>query len=129
MFVIVPMEPVAKARPRVVTANGRTRTYTPARTVAAEQEVRAHLLPYRGSFGPGVPLYVAITFYMRRPRTGPDHPIKGRDLDNMAKLVLDAMNGLVYPDDAQVVEMHVRKTWASGDACVHVRVLDGTLGA
>jgi Holliday junction resolvase RusA-like endonuclease len=123
MFAVLPMEPVSKSRPRVVTANGRTRTYTPARTVVAEQEVRAHLLPYRDSFGHGEPLYVAITFYMRRPRRGPDHPIKGRDLDNMAKLMLDALNGLVYPDDAQVVEMHVRKAWVAGDSCVHVRVL------
>lgn len=31
------------------------------------------------------------------------------DLDNVAKAVLDALNGIAYEDDAQVVELVVRK--------------------
>ena len=31
------------------------------------------------------------------------------DADNEAKLVMDALNGLVWADDAQVVDLHVVK--------------------
>ena len=34
------------------------------------------------------------------------------DADNVAKLFLDALNGLAYTDDAQVVELHIHKAWS-----------------
>lgn len=38
-------------------------------------------------------------------------PQKKPDTDNIAKIVLDALNGLAYPDDKQVVELQVLKTY------------------
>lgn len=38
-------------------------------------------------------------------------PTKKPDTDNIAKIVLDALNGLAYPDDKQVVELQVLKTY------------------
>jgi hypothetical protein len=35
------------------------------------------------------------------------------DSDNLAKLALDAMEGIVYADDVQVVELWVRKVYGS----------------
>jgi len=43
---------------------------------------------------------------IRRPVTRPD-------LDNMLKLVGDSLNGIVYRDDAQVVQMVGAKMWSS----------------
>jgi Holliday junction resolvase RusA-like endonuclease len=40
---------------------------------------------------------------IQRPRVGKP------DADNLAKAVLDAGNGLLYLDDAQVAELHVRR--------------------
>ncbi len=34
---------------------------------------------------------------------------KDRDVDKLARAALDAMNGIVYVDDKQVVELHVEK--------------------
>lgn len=34
------------------------------------------------------------------------------DLDNAAKLVLDALNGIAWDDDSQVSELHVRRVRA-----------------
>ena len=31
------------------------------------------------------------------------------DLDNLSKAVLDAMNGIVYKDDTEVIELHLKK--------------------
>jgi Holliday junction resolvase RusA-like endonuclease len=40
------------------------------------------------------------------------------DLDNMAKPILDALNGLVYADDRQLSQMTVRKTQLTSPAVV-----------
>ena len=82
--------------------------------------------------GPGVlfdrqkPVTVTIWFYLKRPATDfvgrqrcpgnlrneslqcPVLPI-GPDIDNLAKFVLDAMNGIVYHDDRQVVRLQLYK--------------------
>jgi Holliday junction resolvase RusA-like endonuclease len=46
---------------------------------------------------------------------------KKPDLDNVAKGYLDAMNGIVYKDDVQVVSLHVTKRYET-IASVHVCV-------
>jgi len=42
------------------------------------------------------------------------------DLDNVAKIVLDAFNGVVFEDDAQVYKLRVLKGY--GDPCLSVAV-------
>jgi crossover junction endodeoxyribonuclease RusA len=32
-----------------------------------------------------------------------------RDIDNVLKVLLDAMNGIVYIDDSQIIELHIKK--------------------
>ena len=34
------------------------------------------------------------------------------DADNVAKVCLDALNGVAYPDDRLICDLHVRKRWA-----------------
>lgn len=41
--------------------------------------------------------------------TGDIRPVVKRDCDNIAKIVLDALNHIAYHDDAQVVELVVCK--------------------
>ena len=41
--------------------------------------------------------------------------VKKPDLDNVAKAILDAMNGIVYMDDSQVVGLSVHKFYAEED--------------
>lgn len=92
----VPGEPRSKGRPRV-TQRG---TYTPKETLIAERIVRN---AWRG-LGEEPFLFqllVEIDFYNGNKRR--------RDLDNMAKLVLDALNKEAYEDDNQVVELNLRK--------------------
>ena len=38
------------------------------------------------------------------------------DIDNVVKMVLDAMNGIVYPDDRLVVSVMACKGWSLDDA-------------
>ena len=41
---------------------------------------------------------------------------KHGDLDNYAKTVQDALNGLAYADDRQITALHARKVWVVGPA-------------
>lgn len=89
--------PVPKARPR---PGARGRFYVPSQ---AEQEALALVMAkYRGTYGREEKLAVFIEFHFaggRRPG----------DLDNLAKLVLDALQDAgVYPNDLQVTELHAR---------------------
>ena len=34
------------------------------------------------------------------------------DLDNLTKFLLDALNGVIWPDDKQIAEIHARKIWS-----------------
>lgn len=44
---------------------------------------------------------------------GETRPTKKPDADNIAKAVLDGLNGVAYKDDTQVVELAVSKVWSS----------------
>jgi len=39
------------------------------------------------------------------------YPTKKPDADNIAKIVLDALNGVAYTDDTQVVNLSVQKRY------------------
>ena len=72
------------------------------------------------------PLRVTLDFYEIRPkshfRTGkyagelkasaPKYNTSRRDVDNLCKFILDALNKRLYDDDSQVVELHSTKRWA-----------------
>ena len=40
-------------------------------------------------------------------------PTKKPDLDNIAKAVLDSLNGIAYKDDSQIVSMVVSKKYSN----------------
>ena len=42
------------------------------------------------------------------------YPTRG-DLDNLSKGILDALNGIAYVDDKQVVELHLSRSWSVSD--------------
>jgi Holliday junction resolvase RusA-like endonuclease len=62
-------------------------------------------------------------------RAGEIRPTKGGrgnpDLDNIAKAICDALNGIAYHDDAQVVDLKVVKYY-SDTPCVTVTVEEVT---
>lgn len=81
-------------------AGGRAHRYTPASTRKYQQDVA---LIARGS---GVreidgPVALEVDLYW------PDN--RRRDLDNGAKTIADALNGIAYDDDSQIVRLVVRK--------------------
>ena len=116
----IPGVPVAKGRPRL----GRYGTYTPQKTKDYEDKIRMSarrvMAHYRGIILEGA-LEVIVTVILpvpdsyskkRRERclAGLDRPIGRPDLDNYLKC-LDALNGIVWKDDSQVVTMTAQKRY------------------
>lgn len=75
------------------------------------------------------PVRVDVEFVYRTPKRGAvDGQLRtGRpDLDNLIKQILDSLNGAVWADDAQVVEIAARKVYGPDEATrIHVAWVDG----
>jgi Holliday junction resolvase RusA-like endonuclease len=122
-------DPVGKQRPRF-TKTGRT--YTPKKTSDYEGMIADKAMV---AMGPSTPLETPVAVYIYINHAIPSSYSKKRkeaclnrferpkkpDLDNVAKAYLDAMNGIVYKDDVQVVSLHVTKRYDT-IASVHVCV-------
>ena len=91
--IVVPGRPVPKGRPRVV----RGHTYTPAATVAAERTI-AFLARKAGAKPVKGPVAVRMGFFFQDGRAR-------RDIDNLTKLVLDALNSVAFKDDRHVIQL------------------------
>jgi Holliday junction resolvase RusA-like endonuclease len=117
-------EPQGKQRPRFVRRGNHVSTYTPEKTKTYEDEIRYMARAAMGASPPlETPVTVAIYIRMEIPKSfskqkrkdaleGVIKPMKKPDIDNCAKCFLDAMNGHVYLDDKQVVNLHVTKVWS-----------------
>ncbi len=114
----IPGEPVGKARPRVV-RNG-SRTYTPEKTVNYEALVKVEFQRQGGRMMKDGPVKMRVVAWYGIPRSaskrkqeamrgGLIRPTKKPDCDNVAKIIADALNGLAWRDDSQVVSLHVEK--------------------
>lgn len=124
--IIVPGAPVPKGRPRATASGGHARMFTPAKTRRYEDLIRleaGRVMEGRGQLQG--PTKVTIRAYIPMPQALAKHKTKGPaaeagvirpltkpDVDNMAK-VIDALNGIVWPDDNQVVELTVEKFYSS----------------
>lgn len=138
VFITVHAEPVGKGRPRI-TKNGN---YTPDRTRAYEELVR---LEYRkqarlrgGVWFADRAVAVRITAYYKTPKSASRTrreamtlldvlPVRRPDVDNVSKLILDALNGVAWVDDAQVAVLHVAKVY-SVDPRVEIMITDEEVG-
>jgi len=103
----VPGEPRSKGRPRFSRGeDGSAHVFTDRATKDGESAI-ANAAVFASPFlEPSErPIKVEATFYLYRRNR--------RDLDNMAKLILDALNGVVYVDDEQVVSLSVVKKRAA----------------
>lgn len=107
--------PVPKARARTVRMkNGRTMSFTPAKTANWEDSIRAQALRSRPGQLLDGPLVMEATFYLLRPKSKPKkvkYPDTKPDLDNLVKSVKDALEGIIYTNDSRIVEEVVRKRY------------------
>ena len=99
---VIPGDPSSKQRPRAAITGGGMRIYTPKDTVAAEALIRSAVRIGNRSLvvDEDAAFEVRLSFHAAT--------MQRRDVDNMVKLVFDACTGVVWKDDAQVLELHAR---------------------
>lgn len=123
MTIVVPGEPQGKARPRFVRIGKGVKTYTPSTTIEYEDLIRkCWHKDTKGSHIYEDPVVMMVTAYFAIPkraskvqaqqmREGIILPTKKPDVDNILKVVADALNGFAYEDDKQVVQMGCKKLY------------------
>lgn len=106
MEFIVEGEPQGKARPRFSRRSGTV--YTPSKTAKYEKQIRKAFLAVGGKMIPS-------DCYVNRPAKKPD-------VDNILKAVLDALNGMAYKDDKQVIEVTCGKWYSQSSGFLKISV-------
>lgn len=131
----VPGEPVAKGRPKIGInpGTGRAQAFTPSKTRKAESDVKlfaSNAMGGRALFADA--MKVEVTAFRAKGMPGKpdarigtkarsdwDNAIIGRlapttkpDADNYLKLALDACNGVVWKDDALIVDCTIRRRYS-----------------
>lgn len=127
---MIPGEPCAKQRPRL----GKGYTYTPQKTVNYETLVRELYILQNFRQQLEGELVMTVRAYFTIPKSaskkkaadmvsGRIRPTKRPDWDNVGKIISDALNGLAYHDDSQIVSATVEK-WYSLEPRVEVILME-----
>lgn len=134
----VPGIPVAQPRAKAFSRNGHAGVYTPGKTPSGKSNgvaefkaairIKAAEL-HQGALMAG-PLQVDLEFVFPRQaaRVWKSKPmpryrkITKPDRDNLDKLVMDALKGVLWLDDNQVCAGSINKWHAAGDEAPHVLI-------
>lgn len=131
---VVPGEAVGKGRPRVSTIGGHAHMFTPAKTanyetliaLAAQQAMNGREL-IGGPVMLEMKIFVSVAQSWSKKKTaealqGVVMPTKKPDADNVLKAICDGINGIVFKDDVQVVNVSLSKRFSETPG-VSVRVV------
>lgn len=133
----IPGEPCAQGRPRFSTIGGYVKAIDPAKSRNQKAFVKylaTTAAKQQGWTYTDLPLYVEIIAYMGIPKSKPkkwrtaairgqERPTKKPDVDNLFKLVTDALSGIIYADDKQIVSCRVQK-WYSTEPHTDVKIIE-----
>jgi Holliday junction resolvase RusA-like endonuclease len=114
--------PTGKGRPRATVRGRHAAVYTDAKTRAAEDSFLAQALPFKPARPLLGPLSVSIECACQIPASWSKRkraeallqriqPLGKPDVDNVAKLILDTLNGVFYVDDTQVTILNICKRY------------------
>ena len=117
----VPGKITGKGRPRVNTTTAIA--YTPTKTKDYEDLIKQYfIMKYRGIKPLDGRLSVTIKAYFGIPKNASKKqreemlnnyisPVKKPDIDNIAKIILDALNKLAFNDDNQITKLNIEKVY------------------
>lgn len=121
----VPGNPFGKQRPKFARHGKFVQTYTPKETLQHEKIIaQVYEDVAKGKkFEKKAPLDIQITAYYPIPQSTSkkkrkemlEHkirPVVKPDLDNVAKLIYDALNGVAWHDDNAIVDTQIRKFYS-----------------
>lgn len=121
---VVPGAPYGKGRARVGTIAGKARMFTPEKTMNYESWV-AHFAAQAMGRRPLIEEAVVVHMSIKCPvpaswskkkqadaLAGRIFPKSKPDIDNVEKIIYDAINNVVWKDDVQVVDVVKRKRYS-----------------
>lgn len=123
----VPGKPHGKARARIFYNKtvGKHMSMTPDNTVLYENLIKEQFLSSANGFhiDRDKPVFLSICAKFLPPKSTPKKkreemigrnilPLKKPDMDNIVKVVADALNGVAYHDDTQIALLEASKIYA-----------------
>jgi len=120
----VPGQPYVNGRPRIGKVGAHARMFTPEKTVNYENLVKysaqqamagAALIEGACDVKLRIDCQIPASWSQKKQRAaaaGEIRPTSKPDADNVIKAVFDAMNGVVWKDDVQVVDIAVSKFYS-----------------
>lgn len=133
MKIVFNIEPQQQERPRATGRGKFIRMYDPPKTAKFKRELKQLArLEMQGKDKFDSAISVTIRFFRRvqksiskrehaRRTKGHVRPIVKPDLDNYIKSTLDALNGVIWTDDAAIVELNTSK-WYADDPRIEIEV-------
>ena len=129
----IPGKVVGKQRPKFSRQGNFVKTYTPEKTVNYENWVKMCWMNSGQEKIQGNIIAVIVARFMipqsfskkKRKELNEKPCPKKPDCDNIAKSILDALNGIAYDDDAQIVDLSVSKVYSATEECVDLYLTEG----
>lgn len=118
-----------KGRPRFSNYGKFGKAYTPADTASYENLIKVQFKITCGDWFSELPLKMKITAIhgitksttkkdKAKMLSGELKPTKKPDADNIVKVICDALNGIAYRDDTQIVELEAKKVYGDQEKVV-----------
>ncbi len=117
--------PKGWTRPIITAANARTKPWRQEVAGAALAAMDKDLLDCAGK---NVPFRLSVTFRFQKPKSVKKtvlEKVTKPDTDKLIRSVLDALTGIVWTDDSQVVEILARKQFGSPGAEISIEEIGG----
>jgi Holliday junction resolvase RusA-like endonuclease len=119
----VPGVPQGKHRPRFARRGKYVHTYKAAEDEKRESVIRIAYYKAAGDIGPysgPIAIWIDAMYsipqsWSKKRKLDPGPKISKPDIDNIAKSVLDGLNGLAFVDDAQIIHLSSKKRWGEWD--------------
>lgn len=114
-------QPQGKARPRFRSCGKYVQTYTPKSTMEYETQIKNEYYLQEKKYYSKEPLSIKIRAFYEIPKSWSKkkkaiatdlRPMVKPDLDNIIKVVLDALNKVAYADDKQVCRIYSEKYYS-----------------
>ena len=127
------MEPCPKSLPRTTFGDGSVQAFNVDRTTAAMALIKTSAIRWADESGvtsfpiyeARLPILMSATFVKSRPKSLPKRvkfPAVAPDLDNMQKLLCDALKGVIFADDGQIVGMMLEKEFVQPGGMPRIEV-------
>lgn len=113
LFLAVLGDPVAQGRPRFFRKGNYVGAFDPEKSKNWKETVKWQAISQGVRIFDG-PIVLHLVFSLRRPKSLPkkvQEHTKRPDLDNLIKAIKDALRGIAYLDDSQIVRLSAEKRY------------------